>query len=182
MSGPRLASDDGAVSKEGMAAIAFGLTVLMMAVTGGLLMQTGDDLSDGGPILTASTEPIDSSNDREGQWIDVKHESGTTVAVSNLTVDVSIPDHRKEATVHGLPTDDLRQSDYDGNHLFTLGPGGVAGAARTNDSDGRWSSGEELSLRIEERRVDLQPGESVEITVYHTGEEKTLYTETVSVV
>lgn len=182
MSGSRLAGDETAVSKEGMAAVAFGLTVLMIGITGGLLMQTGDDLDDGGPLLSASTEPIDSSNGSDGQWIRVKHETGTTVAVSNLTVNVTVPDHRKKATVHGLPTDSIRQSDYDGNHLFTIGPGGVDGAARANETDGRWAAGESLSLRIEERRVDLQPGETVEITVRHTGEDRELYSETVSAV
>lgn len=181
MFGPTLASDERAVSKEGMAAIAFGLTILMMAITGGLLMQTGDDLSDGGPILTASTEPIDPADGPGGQWIHVKHESGTTVAVSNLTVEISIPDHRKRATVHGLPTDDLRQSDYDGNHLFTLGRDGVTGAASSNNTDGRWAAGEAISLRIEERRVDLRSGETVELTIRHTGEDRTLYSETVPV-
>lgn len=181
MIGPIPWADDRGISKEGMAAIGFGLTVLMMAVTGGLLMQTGDDLSEGGPIVSASADPIDASNGPDGQWIRITHENGATLDVANLTVNVSVPDHRKRASITGLPTDGIRQRDYTGNHLFTLGPGGVDGAA-ASDGDGRWTAGETLALRVEPSRTDLRKGETVRVTVYHTEENERLVRETIDVV
>lgn len=174
-------TERGAISKEGMAAIAFGLTVLMIAITGGLLMQTSGSLSDGGPILTAETEPVDAANGPEGQWVRVVHDSGSAVAVSNLSINVSLPDHRMRARLHGLPTDDLRQSDYDGNHIFTLGPDGIDGAAVANGTDGRWSAAEAIAFRIEDRRADLEPGDLVRIVIRDVVEGKTLYENEVEV-
>lgn len=181
MNGPRFTTADRAVSKEGMAAIAFGLTILMIGITGGLLMQTGESLNDGGPVLTASAAPADASNGPEGQWLRIKHENGKTVAVSNLTINVTLPEHRKRASLHGLPTDELRQSDYDGNHVFTLGTGGVADAATVGGGDRQWAAGERLSVRFEERRVDLELGQTIQVKIRHTGEQRTLYSETVAV-
>jgi FlaG/FlaF family flagellin (archaellin) len=181
MRGRSLAGGDRAVSKEGMAAIAFALTVGMIAVTGGLLMQTGGSLSAGGPILSASAEPIDAANDQSGQWLYITHDSGDAVDVANLSINVTAPDHRKRATVHGLPTAELRQDDYTGNHLFTIGSAGIDGEATTEDSDGIWVSGETLGLRIEPGRTDLESGERVRVTIYHVGERRQLYSETVPV-
>lgn len=181
MIGAILGAGNRAISKEGMAAIGFGLTVLMMAVSGGLLMQTGDDLSEGGPIATASAEPIDASNSPDGQWVRITHESGQTLDVSNLTLNVSVPDHRKRATLTGLPTDGIEQSDYEGNHVFTLGPAGVDGVARA-DSDATWAAGETIAVRIEDKRVDLVPGETVRVTIRHTGEQQRVFRERVDVV
>lgn len=170
------------ISKEGMAALGFALTVLMMGVTGGILMQSGDQLSEGGPFLTASADPIDASNGPDGQWLRISHESGDGVDVSNLTVNVSISSHRKRAHLYGLPTDGIRQSDYDGNHVFTIGPDGVDGAAIANGTDGRWTAGEVIALRIEPERVDLEHGQSVRVSIHHVPENRRLYSETVNVV
>jgi FlaG/FlaF family flagellin (archaellin) len=164
-----------------MAAIAFALTVAMMAVTGGLLIQSSGSISAGGPFLSASAEPIGASNDQSGQWIRIAHESGDAVDVSNLSVNVSVPDHRKRATVHGLPTEKLSQDDYTGNHLFTLGRAGVGGEASTNDSDGVWVAGETIELRIEPSRTDLTPNNNVKVTIYHVAERRQLYSETIPV-
>jgi len=165
-----------------MAAIAFALTIAMMAVTGGLLIQSGDDLDAGGPILSAKTEPVDASNGPDGQWLRIVHESGDNVDVANLSINVTIRDHRKRATVHGLPTAELTQDDYTGNHLFTIGAGGVGGEATPNESDGVWTAGETIELRIEHSRVDLQPGENVRVSIYHVPRARQLFSGTVQVV
>lgn len=177
MTGRTIHQANRAVSREGFAAIAFGMTVVMIAATGGLLMQTSGGLADNGPMLTAEADPVGADE----QWVSVKHRNGRAVAVSDLRVNVTLPDHRKRASLHGLPTDELRQSDYDGNHVFHLGTGGVAGAATAANRDGRWAAGERLAVRLSDRRVDLQPGQTVEIEVYHTGEEQTVFSETVTV-
>jgi FlaG/FlaF family flagellin (archaellin) len=180
-------TDDRAISKEGMAAIGFGLTVLMMAVTGGILMQSGESLSDGGPIVTAEADSINPSNGPDGQWIRIEHKGGPTVDVSNLTVNVSVPNHpeqgkRMRATLTGLPTDGVRQSDYEGNHVFTIGANGVGGAAVASDTDRAWTAGEEIALRISDRRVDLTGGDTVRVTIHHTGSNTRLFRERISVV
>jgi FlaG/FlaF family flagellin (archaellin) len=181
MRGSRLAGSQRAISKEGMAALAFALTVAMMAVTGGLLIQSSGDISAGGPRVAATAEPIDAANGQSGQWIRITHESGDAVDVANLSLNVSAPDHRKRATVHGLPTDKLSQDDYTGNHLFTIGRGGVAGEASTNDSDGVWTAGETIELRIEPGRTDLRPGDTVKVSIYHVVERRQLYSESIPV-
>jgi len=173
--------DRRAISKEGMVAVGFAFTVLMIGVMGGLLMQSGGLLTGGGPILSAETEQIDASND-DGQWVRINHASGDTVDMANLTINVTISDHQKRATLHGLPTEGIESSDYEGNHLFTLGPDGVDGAALANDTDRQWSSGETIAVRIEPRRVDLQPGESVRVTVRYDPENRQVYSETVAVI
>jgi hypothetical protein len=177
-----ISDDRRGISKEGMAALGFAFTVAMMGVAGGLLMHSGDQLSDGGPILTAESGPIDASNERDGQWIRIRHESGDTIDVKNITINVSIPGHRMRATLHGLPTDGIRQDDYEGNHVFTIGPGGVGGAAVASGSDGQWAAGEQIALRIEPRRVDLQPGETVRVSIRYDPEKKQVYREEVDVV
>jgi hypothetical protein len=177
-----LLGDRRAVSKEGMAALGFALTVAMIGVTGALLMQSGDSLTGGGPILSVEAETVDASNDPDGQWLRISHGSGDTVDVANLTINVTVPDHRKRARLHGLPTDELEQSDYEGNHVFTLGPDGVDGAAVASDTDGQWGAGEVIAVRIESQRVDLQPGETVRVTVRYDPEDSRLYSETVEVV
>lgn len=164
-----------------MAAIAFALTVAMMAVTGGLLIQSSGSISAGGPILSASAEPIDAANGRSGQWVRITHDSGDAVDVANLSLNVSVPSHRRRATVHGLPTVKLSQTDYTGNHLFTLGSAGIGGEASTNDSDGVWVSGETIELRIEPGRVDLTDDDTVTVTIYHVAERRTLYSETIPI-
>jgi len=171
MLGP-IVRDRRAISKEGMAALAFALTVAMMGVTGGILLQSSGQLSDGGPVISAEAEPITATDGPDGQWIRLEHESGVNLDVTNLTVNVSLPEHRKRAGLHGLPTDSLRQSDYDGNHVFTVGPRGVEGAAVDSGTDRVWSSGEIIAVQITPRRVDLQPGQTVRVTVYYqpTGE------------
>jgi len=182
MRGRRPAAGNRALSKEGMAAIAFALTIAMMAVTGGLLIQSGDDLDAGGPILSASVEPIDASNGPDGQWLRIVHESGDTVDVANLSINVTIRDHRKRASVRGLPSEGLSQADYTGNHLFTLGRSGVAGEATPGDGDGVWTAGETIELRIEPGRVDLQPGENVHVSIYHVPRARQLFSGTANVV
>lgn len=171
-----------AISKEGMAALAFALTVSMMGVTGGLLIQSTGGFSDGGPILTAEAEPIDPKNGPGGQWIRLYHDSGEVVDVGNLTLNVSIRARGKQASLHGLPTDSLRQSDYEGNHLFTIGPDGVADAATANSTDGVWTSGESISVRIEPRRTDLRDGDSVRVAIIHEPTKKRLFEERIDVV
>lgn len=165
-----------------MAALGFALTVAMMGVTGGILMQSGNRLDEGGPILSADVDPIGASDGPNGQWLRISHESGDAVDVANLTINVSIPAHRKRAQLHGLPTDGIRQSDYDGNHLFTRGPAGVRGAAVGSEADRTWTSGEVIAVRIEPRRVDLRPGQRVRVTVRHAVADRRLYRETVDVV
>lgn len=177
-----LLDDRRAISKEGMAALGFALTVVMIGVTGALLMQSGDRLTGGGPILGAEAEPVDASNGPDGQWLRISHTSGDTVDVANLSINVTISDHRRRARLHGLPTDRLEQSDYEGNHVFTLGPDGVDGAAVASDTDERWGAGETIAVRIEPRRVDLQPGETVRVTVRYVPEDRQVYSETVEVV
>jgi hypothetical protein len=181
MAGP-IPRDRRGISKEGMAALGFALTVAMMGVTGGILMQTSDDLSSGGPIVSAEAESIDASNSLDSQWVRIRHETGDSLDVANLTINVSIPAHRVRARLTGIPTDGIRQSDYTGNHVFTIGPPGVDGALRANDTDGRWTSGEVLAFRIEPRRVDLRPDQTVTVTIRHEPEDKRLYRETIDVV
>ncbi len=159
---------DRAISTEGMAAIGFGLTVLMIAVTGGLLMQTGDFLSDGGPILSTNADPVQADGE-DAQWLRIRHESGASVAVADLDLIVKLPDHDKRARLHGLPTRRLTQDDYSGNHIFTRGRRGIDGvAAARNGSGAQFEAGSEIAVRIEQRRVDLQPGQTIEVTIRHT--------------
>ncbi|MFC7194564.1 hypothetical protein ACFQL4_07695 [Halosimplex aquaticum] len=164
-----------------MAAIGFGLTVLMIAVTGGLLMQTSDSLSDGGPILSTNADPI-RADGGDAQWIRIRHKSGDTVDVADLDLVVKLPDHDKRARLHGLPTRRLTQDDYSGNHIFTRGRGGIDGvAAARNGSGATFEAGGEIAVRIEERRVDLQVGQTVEVTIRHTESETVVSRERLTV-
>ncbi|WP_459192131.1 hypothetical protein [Halosimplex sp. J119] len=181
MRGPTHRAADRAVSKEGMAALGFGLTVLMMAITGGLLMQTSDSLSEGGPILSTSADPIHASGD-DAQWIRIAHESGDTVALAEIDLIVNLPDHNKRARLHGLPTQRLTQDDYSGNHIFTRGRPGIDGvAAAPNGSGAQFDAGGEIAVRIEQRRVDLRSGQTVEVTLRHTESETVLSEERITV-
>ncbi len=165
-----------------MAAVGFGLTVVMMAVVGGLLMQTSDSLSDGGPIVSTSAEPV-SATGEDSQWVRVKHSSGDSVAVADIDVVVRLPDHDKRARLHGLPTARLTQDDYSGNHVFTRGRKGIDGVVVDEDgSDGMFEASDEIAFRIEQRRVDLEPGQTVDVEIRHTESETRLARERIDVV
>lgn len=173
---------DRAISREGMAALGFGLTVLMIAIAGGLLMQTSDSLSDGGPILSVDADPVHSSG-QHSQWVRLKHTSGDTVAVSDLELVVTLPDHTKRARLHGLPTERLTQDEYSGNHIFTRGRKGIDGVvAEPNGSGAVFEASDVIAFRIEERRVDLRSGQTIEIVVRHTESDTVLAREDITVV
>jgi len=182
MNGRILGAADRAVSQEGMAALGFALTVLMIAVAGGLLMQSGDSLSDGGPILSTSSEPVHATGP-DSQWVRITHESGDTVDVADVDIVVSLPDHSKRARLHGLPTERLTQDDYSGNHVFTRGRAGIDGAiAAAAGSGAKLEASDEIAVRIEQRRVDLEPGQTVTVTLRHTESETRLARERIDVV
>lgn len=181
MTGRVLGAADRAVSQEGMAALGFGLTVLMIAVAGGLLMQSGDSLSDGGPILSTSSEPVHATGADSG-WVRIAHESGDTVDVADVDVVVSLPDHDKRARLHALPTERLTQDDYSGNHVFARGRAGIDGAIATADGDAKLEASDEIAFRIEQRRVPLEPGQTVTVTLRHTESETRLARERIDVV
>ncbi|MFB6141041.1 MAG: hypothetical protein ABEJ26_11475 [Halosimplex sp.] len=173
---------DRAVSREGMAALGFGLTVLMIAVAGGLLMQSSDSLSDGGPILSVTSEPVHATGD-DAYWVRITHDSGDTVDVANVDVTVTLPEHGKRARLHGLPTRRLTQDDYRGNHVFERGRGGIDGViAAPNGSGATLEAGDRIAFRLSRRRVDLEPGDTVRVTLYHTESETKLATERIAVV
>lgn len=173
---------DRAISREGMAALGFGLTVLMMAIAGGLLMQTSDSLSDGGPILSVDAEPVPTSGPYS-QWVRFKHTSGDTVAVSDLELVVKLPDHTKRARLHGMPTDRLTQDDYSGNHIFTRGRKGIDGVvAEPNGSGAVFEASDAVAFRIEKQRVNLEAGQTVEIVLHHTESDTVLAREEINVV
>ena len=177
-----LGAADRAISQEGMAALGFGLTVLMIGIAGGLLMQSGDSLSDGGPILSTSSEPVHATGPEAG-WVRITHESGDTVDVADIDLIVSLPDHDKRARLHGLPTRRLTQDDYSGNHVFTRGRAGIDGAiAAENGSDAKLEASDEIAFRIEQRRVPLAVGQTVTVTVRHTESETRLARERIDVV
>jgi len=173
---------DRAISREGMAALGFGLTVLMIGVAGGLLMQTSGSLSDGGPILSTSSEPVHATGPDAG-WVRITHESGDTVAVANVDIVVSLPDHDKRARLHALPSERLTQDDYSGNHVFTRGRAGVDGAiAAADGSDAKLEASDEVAFRIEQRRVPLEPGQTVTVTLRHTESDTRLARERIDVI
>lgn len=182
MRGRVLGVGDRAISREGMAALGFGLTVLMIGITGGLLMQTSDSLSDGGPILSTSSESVHATGPDSG-WVRIAHESGDTVPVAEIDLLVTLPDHDKRARLHGLPTQRLTQDDYSGNHVFLRGRPGIDGAiAAENGSGASLTAGDEIAFRIQQRRVDLQAGQTVEVELRHTPSETRLARERISVV
>ena len=173
---------DRAISREGMAAIGFGATVLMIAVAGGLLMQTSDALSDGGPIISVSSEPVH-ANGPDAQWVRIKHDSGDTIDVADLDLVVTLPDHTKRARLHNLPTQRLTQDDYSGNHIFTRGRKGIDGViAEQNGSDAKLEAGDTIAFRIESRRVVLEPGQTVEVDLRYTESDTRLSRERIDVV
>ena len=50
------------------------------------------------------------------------------------------------------------------------------------DSDATWAAGETIAVRIEDKRVDLVPGETVRVTIRHTSEQQRVFRERVDVV
>ncbi|MFB6151918.1 MAG: hypothetical protein ABEJ40_08950 [Haloarculaceae archaeon] len=177
----RTTSDERGLSQAGMAAIGFAATVVVIAVAGGLLMQAGDSLSDGGPVVSATVEQPSAADGPDGQWVWIEHESGDTLDLGNVTVEVWLPEHRKRATLTDIPSAGIRQSDYEGNHVFTLGDRGIGGVADANGSSGRWSASGRIGFRIEDRRVDLQPGQTVTVTLRHEADDTRLLKQTVTV-
>mgnify|MGYP000613310907 CR=1 FL=1 len=179
----RSGSRDRGLSTEGVAALGFGLTVVLMAVVGGVLMGMGDSLQGSGPVVSASTDTLVAGDDPDDQWVRITHESGDTIAVENLSIEVWIPAHRMRATLHNLPTSKINRTwtDYDGNHVFTTGEGGIAGAIDADESDGTWGASGTIAFRIEDRRVPLEPGQEVVVTLHHDPSETELSRMTLTV-
>jgi len=171
----REASERG-ISKEGVAALGFGLTVVMMAVVGAALMQTGENLSGGGPIVSTSADEVEPGTGPDAQWVRIYHEGGETVDVRNLSIIVRLPDHNKRSTLSDLPTAAINPSNYDHNHIFTLEREGtgIAGAIDANETDGSWRADESFAFRLEPSRVRLEDGQQVVVVLRHTGTESRL--------
>lgn len=157
------------ITKEGVAALGFGLTVAMMAVVGAALMQTSGELSGGGPIVSTSADPIQPGTDPGDQWVRITHEGGETVDVGNLSIEVRLPDHNKRSTLTGFPTASIRPANYDNNHIFTIERegNGIDGAIDAAETDGRWSAGETIAFRLEPGRVPLENDQRVTVTLRH---------------
>lgn len=171
-----LASDDRGLSREAVVALGFGMTLVMMAVVGGVLLGMEDNLTStqSGPVVQTSADAITAGDGPDDQWVRINHENGDTVDVSNITVTVWLPEHRKRSTLTDLPTPAIEQSDYDHNHVFTLGDRGIDGAIDADDSDGRWGAGDAIAFRLAHSRVPLEPGQRVNVTVRHAPSETKL--------
>jgi len=174
---PRGSGDrDRGLSREGVAALGFGLTIVMMAVVGGVLMGVGDSLSESGPGVSATADPVAPGDGPNDQWVRIHHDNGDTVAVENLSVEVWIPAHRMRATLHNLPTAKINRTwtDYDGNHVFTTGQDGIAGEIDADETDSSWSRTETIAFRISDRRVPLENGQEIVVTIHHESTETEL--------
>lgn len=90
---------DRVVSRERIAALDFGLTVLMTAVAETVDAERRRALGRG-PILSVSAEPIH-TNGAGAQWVRLERDSGDSVAVADLDIVVVLPDHTKRARLHG---------------------------------------------------------------------------------
>jgi len=152
------------------AALGFGLTILVIAGVGVLLMQLGGTLQSEAPVGTISAEPVDATDDKCCQRVRLTHESGQDIPIDEIDLTVTFSDHDKQARLRGLPTNALDQGDYSGNHVFMLGDGGIGGVADSDDGqpDDAFSAGDVIEFRIAHVRVDLRPGETVQVTVHHT--------------
>lgn len=175
MNSRTLATDRRGLSREGVVALGFGLTIAMMAVVGGVLMQTEGALDDAssGPTVSTSAESLTAGDGPDDQWVRINHEQGARIAAENVSITVWLPEHHKRSTLEALPTDRVEPDDYDHNHIFTLGDRGIGGAIDAENDDA-WSAGETISFRLSSERVRLQPGHRVNVTVTHVPSETTL--------
>jgi hypothetical protein len=183
MSHGRGGSDERGISPEGVAALGFGLTILMLAVVGAGLLQLDDSLSSNQPVISTTAEPVHGGTGLNDQWVRIHHDNGERIDVANITITVWLPDHRKRATLQNLPTDRLEQSNYgdNQNHIFTLGEYGIEGPLETNANDNTWTAGETIGVRLSHERVPLEPGQRVEVTIRHTPTDATLVETTLTV-
>jgi len=170
-----LATDTRGLSREAVLAIGFGLTVAMMAVVGGVLMQMDGALADtsSGPTVSTSVDSVTAGDGPNDQWVRIQHDSGPQIDTANVTITVWLPEHRKRSTLERLPTEGIEPDDYDHNHIYTLGDRGIEGPIDA-DGDRTWSAGETISFQIAHERVALEPGQRVNVTITHVPTDSTL--------
>lgn len=103
--------------------------------------------------------------------------AGEELDVSELRLDVSLPEYGTNATVTDLPTERLTgDENIEGDDIFDRSYGGVGGAA----TEETWQ-GDELFLRVKHSGdgAEMSPGEVVRVVVTHRQTDDVVFSDTV---
>ncbi|MFB6183345.1 MAG: type IV pilin [Haloarculaceae archaeon] len=144
--------------------------VVLLGVVGLLVASVGtavtalDRPTAATPRVTVAASVVAADGYPDGQTVRLRHEGGDPIDVSRLAVVVTVPDGRR-ARASGFPTLRLTAAHRSGADLFDRSYAGVDGELDASTSDGTWSPGERLEVRLARGRVDLRPGERVGVTV-----------------
>jgi FlaG/FlaF family flagellin (archaellin) len=148
------------------------LTTLLAATVGAFTL--GLTTPTGTPSVATSTGPLvaydHADGDRE-QRIRLVHEGGPAVNVSALELVVTVERTGEQVRVFGLPvrSNKLDRTNVAGGGFLDASHGETVGALSTAppDTDGVWSAGDVLGVRLTSSDVRLAPGEQVTVRLVH---------------
>lgn len=160
---------DRAVSPVIGVVLMVAVTTLIAATVGSFFFGLGQETREPAPQVAKSDGAflVDGGHD---QVVRITHRGGDPVTVSNLEIQVSFSEHPEQSRLTGVPTTDIDPVDYEGDDIWDGGATGVRDALasdETEGSDDEWSTGESMTFRIASGDVDVNPGETVTVTVVH---------------
>jgi len=103
----------------------------------------------------------------DGQVIELTHEAGQRLDVSDLALVVTLSRADGPARLSGFPTRRLTGEHVAGPAVFDGGYAGIDGAIDAAHTDGQWASGETGDVRIARGDYDVRPEETVRVAVVH---------------
>jgi flagellin-like protein len=156
------------------------VTVILAAAVGALAFELAGNEQDPVPRVANADAEFRVTGGTD-QFVRITHRGGDTVDVADLAIVVSFSEHPERSRLVGAPTTTIDASDYEGDNVWDGSGGGIGGALADNEpagSDGKWSAGEPLEFRIASGDVDVNPGETVTVTVVHEPTGKVLLERT----
>lgn len=103
----------------------------------------------------------------DGQVIELTHEAGRHLAVSDIELVVTLSRADRPARLSGFPTRRLTDEHVAGPAVFDEGYAGIDGTIDAAHTDGRWESGEVVAVRVARHHYDVRPDETVRVAVVH---------------
>lgn len=180
---PPATPTDRAVSPVLGVVLLVALTTLLASTVGAFAL--GVTTPTATPSVATSTGPLVASDHADGdreQRVRIVHEGGPPVNVTDLELVLTVERTGEHARVTDLPVraNKLDSASVEGGEFLDASHGETVGAlsAAPPDTDGVWSAGDTLGVRLTSSDVRLVPGDQVTVRVVHAPSGGVVATET----
>lgn len=146
-------------------ALLVGVTVLLAATVGVAVGMHGATGATPQAHVTGTLSAADGYPD--GQVLALTHEAGDALDPTAVALSITFARTGEHARLVGFPTRRLTAGNVRGPAVFDASYAGVDGAVDAANTDGAWTSGETVEVRIASGKYDVQPGERLQVRVVH---------------